>query len=384
MIIRILLSRAGRVVALGGLLAIVGCDVRGNTEQGETAPPPIVIDQEGDGRVVHVEHQERFPLVTAVGREVAPALMVTGVVNPDVSRAIPVVSLSSGRVVEVRARLGDEVRQGQLLLRIQSADVSAAIADAKKARADEVLAKSQLERASELYGRGAIARKDLELAQSTAAKAAVDVDNVTERLRVLGVDATSPPATGMVDIVAPAAGVITEQNVANAAGVKTLDNSPNLFTISDLSHVWIVCDVYEHDVPSVRVGDPAEIHVSALPGQVLNGRIGNIGPILDPTLRTAKVRVEVVNPGWLRVGMFVTATFHGQTKEMRVVVPASAILHLHDREWVYVLVESGGFERREVVSGQTLPDNQQELASGVQPGERVVSNALVLQNTVGQ
>jgi len=116
---------------------------------------------------------------------------------------------------------------------------------------------------------------------------------------------------------------------------------------------------------------------------VLRGRIGNIGPILDPTLRTAKVRVEVVNPGWLRIGMFVTATFHSQTTEMRVVVPASAILHLHDREWVYVTVESGGFERREVVSGQTLPANQQELVSGVWPGERVVSNALVL-HTVGQ
>ena len=378
-----LLSRTGRTFALAGLVAVAGCDVRGNTEPGETAPPPIVIDQEGDDQIVHVEHQERFPLVTAVGHEVAPALTVTGVVNPDVSRAIPVVSLASGRVIEVRARLGDDVHQGQLLLRIQSADVSAAIADAKKARADEVLAKSQLERASELYGRGAIARKDLELAQSTAAKAAVDVDNATNRLRVLGVDATSPPPTGMVDIVAPLSGVITEQNVANAGGVKTLDNSPNLFTISDLSHVWIVCDVYEHDVPTVRVGDPAEIHVAALPGQVLRGRIGNIGPILDPTLRTAKVRVEVVNPGWLRIGMFVTATFHSQTTEMRAVVPASAILHLHDREWVYVTVESGGFERREVVSGQTLPDNQQELVSGVRPGERVVSNALVL-HTVGQ
>jgi len=296
---------------------------------------------------------------------------------------VPVVSLASGRVVEVRARLGDEVKKGQLLLRIQSSDIASAFSDYRKAIADEVLAKTQLERAQLLFDRGAIAKKDLEVAQDIEDKAVVDVQTTTERLRVLGVGTDRPP-TGIVDILAPTDGIITEQNVTNAAGVKSLDNSPNLFTISDLTHVWILCDVYENDLPSVRVGDTAEIRLAAYPDRVLTGRIGNIGPILDPTIRSAKVRIEVANPGVMRVGMFVTAIFHGQTAETHAVVPASAVLHLHDRDWVYVPLENGRFGRREVVSGRMLPGQQQELLSGVDPGERVVTNALVLQNTVEQ
>jgi cobalt-zinc-cadmium efflux system membrane fusion protein len=330
-----------------------------------------------------VDHPERFPLIAASRYDAAPEVRVTGVVNPDVSRAVPVVSLASGRVVELRARLGDSVRKGQLLMRIQSADIAAAFSDYRKAVADEALAKTQLERAQALYARGAVAQKDLEVAQDTENKAVVDVETAAEHLRVLGVKPQDPPS-GIVEIFAPVSGVITEQNVTNAAGVKSLDNSPNLFTISDLSHVWIVCDVYENDLGSVHIGDTAEIRLNAYPDRVLRGRISNIGPILDPAIRTAKVRIEVENPGLMRIGMFVTAAFRGRTTDVRSAVPATAILHLHDREWVYVPVAGGQYRRVEVVSGERLPDNQQELLSGLQPGQLVVSNALVLQNTVEQ
>ena len=359
-----------------------GC-ARGHAQTESTAPLPISIDEEGDGSLVRVDHPERFPLTAAAARRAAPELSVTGVVAPDVSRAVPVISLASGRVIDVRARLGDQVRKGQLLLRIQSADVAAAFADYRKAVADEVLARTQLDRARALFDRGAIARKDLEVAQDVDDKAVVDVETTAERLGLLGV-ATDRPPSGVVDITAPASGVITEQNVATAAGVKSLDNSPNLFTIADLSRVWILCDVYENDLASVRVGDAADIHLAAYPDRVLTGRIDNIGPILDPSLRTAKVRIEVANPALMRVGMFVTATFRGRTTEVHAVVPATAVLHLHDRDWVYVPAGEGRFVRREVVSGRMLPVLQQELLSGLQPGERVVTNALVLQNTVDQ
>jgi cobalt-zinc-cadmium efflux system membrane fusion protein len=369
------------VLACG--LFVAHCSAHGSTDPASGAPPHAAVDEEGDGSVVHVKHPEQFPVATAISHDAAPELSVTGVVSPDVSRAVPVLSLSSGRVVDLRARLGDQVHQGQLLLRIQSADVSAAFSDYRKAVADEALARSQLDRAKALYERGAIAQKDLEVAQDTENKAVVDVENTAERLRVLGTDPSRTP-TAIVDILAPVSGVITEQNVTNAAGVKTLDNSPNLFTISDLSHVWIVCDVYENDLATVRIGDTADIHLTAYPDRVLTGRISNIGTLLDPSIRTAKVRIEVDNPGLLRVGMFVTATFRGQSKESRAVVPASAILHLHDREWVYVPIGPGRFQRVEVVSGTLLPGKMQELVSGLQPGQSVVSNALVLQNTVEQ
>ncbi len=234
-----------------------------------------------------------------------------------------------------------------------------------------------------LYDRGAIAKKDLEVAEDTSNKAVVDVETAAEHLRVLGMSASQTP-TAVVDIVAPVSGVITEQNVTNAAGVKSLDNSPNLFTISDLSHVWIVCDVYENDLATVRIGDSADIHLTAYPDRVLTGRISNVGQTLDPSIRTAKVRIEVANPGLMRLGMFVTATFHGQSRESRAVVPSTAILHLHDREWVYVPSGDAQFERKEVVGGKMMPGNMQELLSGLDPGQRLVSNALVFQNTVEQ
>jgi cobalt-zinc-cadmium efflux system membrane fusion protein len=134
----------------------------------------------------------------------------------------------------------------------------------------------------------------------------------------------------------------------------------------------------------VRPGDFADIHLSAYPNQVLKGHIDNILPTLDPNIRTAKVRLEVANPGMMRVGMFVTATFYGKQTETRAAIPATAILHLHDREWVYAPVTPFHFKRLEVQTGSMLPGNMQEIVSGLKPGDRVVSNALPLQNTVEQ
>jgi cobalt-zinc-cadmium efflux system membrane fusion protein len=210
----------------------------------------------------------------------------------------------------------------------------------------------------------------------------VDVENTLEHLRVLGVDKDHPSA--VVDIKAPVSGVITDQQVTNASGVQGLAGA-NPFTISDLSHVWILCDVYENDLANVHVGETAEIRLVAYPDKVLTGRISNMGPILDPNIRTAKVRVEVANPGALmRVGMYVNATFHGQKKERVAVVPASAILHLHDRDWVYVPAGDKKFRRVEVKAGATLPDKMQLVLSGLQPGQSVVLNALVMQNAAEQ
>jgi cobalt-zinc-cadmium efflux system membrane fusion protein len=372
------------MLILGCSVTTVRCSVHGSSDPSPGAPPVVPVEQEGDGGVVHVDHPDQFPVVTATQHDARSALSVTGVVSPDVSRTVPVISLASGRVIDLRARLGDQVQQGQLLLRIQSADVSGAFSDHRKAVMDEALARAQLTRATVLFDKGAVARKDLEVAEDAANKAVVDEETTAEHLRVLGMNA-SETSTAIVNVMAPVSGVITEQNVTNAAGVKTLDNSPNLFTISDLSHVWIVCDVYENDLPAVREGDTAEIHLTAYRDRTLTGRISNVSATLDPAIRTAKVRIEVANPGLLRLGMFVTATFHGQSRQSRAVVPAAAILHLHDREWVYVpAADAAGFQRVEVISGEMLSDHMQELVSGLQPGQRVVSKALVLQNTVEQ
>jgi membrane fusion protein, heavy metal efflux system len=364
--------------ALGGLLA--GCgDGKGDPKA--EAPPASQVEKEADANVVKVDHAEQFPLFTAIEHSARAELQVTGVVNPDISRNVPVISIATGRVVEIHARLGDTVKKGQLLLRVQSADLSAAFSDYRKAIADEQLARTQVERSKLLYDKGAISLNDLQVAQDTEDKAKVDVENTTERIRVLGGSIDHP--TAIVDIRAPVSGVITDQQVTNAAGVAGL-GSPNPFTISDLSSVWILCDVYENDLASVHLGETTEIRLNAYPDKVLTGKIGNIAPILDPGIRTAKVRIEVRNPGFLRVGMFGTANFHGQKKESHAAIPAAAILHLHDRDWVYAPAGDKKFRRLEVKAGGTLPDNMQEIVSGLQPGQQVVRNALVFQNTVEQ
>jgi cobalt-zinc-cadmium efflux system membrane fusion protein len=360
---------------------LAGCGATAKTDPREEAPPPAEVELDHDVNLIKVDHPELFPVATATEHDAISELHGTGVVAPDVSRNIPVVSLASGRVVDIRARLGDAVTKGQLLMRIQSAEISGAFSDYQKSVADETLTRAQLDRAKLLYEKGAIAQKDLEIAQDGAAKAKVDVDAAAQRVRVLGADLDHP--SGIVDVYAPATGVITEQNVTAAAGVKTLDNSPNLFTITDLSYIWILCDVFENDLPNVRVGEFADVTLNAY-STTFKARISNIGPILDPNIRTAKVRLELRNPGVMRPGMFVTATFHASKHETRVVVPASAILHLHDRDWVYMPVSANTFRRMEVTGGTIMPSNQQEVVSGLVPGDRVVANALVLQNTVEQ
>jgi len=363
---------------LGGFLA--GCG-EGKGDPKAEAPPAAKVEHEEDVNVVRVGHPEQFPLATAAAHASTSQLSATGTVSPDISRTVPVISIATGRVVEIHARLGDTVKKGQLLLRVQSADMSAAFSDYRKAVADEQLARTQWERSKLLFDKGAVSLNDLQVSQDMEDKAKVDVENTRERLRVLGGDIDHPAA--IVDIRAPVSGVITDQQVTNASGVAGL-SSPNPFTISDLSNVWILCDVYENDLAGVHVGETAEIRLNAYPDKIFSGRISNVSPVLDPGLRTAKVRIEVRNPGLMRVGMFVTATFHGQKKETRASVPASAILHLHDRDWVYIPAGDKKFRRVEVVAGSSLPSSMQEIVSGIQPGQQVVSNALVLQSTVEQ
>jgi len=371
-------------VCLGLALAAAGCagDVKAKGTDTSTGPVPAQVVPDFDASHFQVEHPEQFPLVTAAEYTAAPELNVTGVVNPDVSRQVPVPSLASGRVVEINGRLGDTVQKGQLLFKVRSNDIAAAYADYRKAIKNEQLAKTQLDRAKILFDDGAIPKSAMEVAQTNEDNALVDVEASTEHLKVLGADPDHP--SGIVEVYAPVSGVITDQQITGQAGVQAL-TPPNPFTISDLSHVWIICDVYENQLPQVHVGEFADIHLVAYPNRVLRGRISNILPAIDPNIRTAKVRLEVENPGGiLRLGMFVTATFHGMATERHAAVPATAILHLHDREWVYTPAGDRTFRRLEVTAGPMLPNNQQEILSGVQPGDKVVANALVMQNTVEQ
>jgi cobalt-zinc-cadmium efflux system membrane fusion protein len=369
------------VLSFASLLALAGCTA--HADPAAEAPPPATIVPGADPSLFTVDHPEQFPLTAAVERPTTSELIVTGAVTPDVARNVPVVSLASGRVVAIHARLGDTVQKGQLLLTIRSDDVAGGFDAYRKAVADELLARKQLNRAVDLYAHGAIAQQDLEVAQDAADDAKVTLETATEHLRLLGNDPDKP--RGIVDIVAPTSGVITDQQVTNAATVQAY-SSPSPFTISDISSVWIVCDVYENDLPNVRLGDTAEITLNAYPDRPFKGKVSNLGAVLDPSIRTAKVRIEVQNPGILRLGMFAKATFRGQTVEMHTVVPASAVLRMHDRDFVFVPAPDKKFRRVEVVSGDVLTENTnlQEIKSGLKPGQQVVTNALVLDHVLAQ
>ena len=208
-----------------------------------------------------------------------------------------------------------------------------------------------------------------------------DLNAAEEQLKTLGVDKDHP--SSIVPVYAPISGVVIAQNVTNAAAAGiTFSGSSTVFTIADLSSVWILCDVYENDLPKIALGQLATIYTNAYPARLLTGRISDIEPVLDPSIRTAKVRIELANPGFLKIGMFVTATFQSKEKQTHTVVPATAVLHLRDRDWVYVAAGGDRFERVEVHAGQMLSGNRQELLSGLSVGQFVVSNVLQLESTL--
>ena len=298
-----------------------------------------------------------------------------GTVAPDVEKSVPVVSLAAGRVVGIYAKVGDDVSKGQLLLKVLSNDITNAFQTYRQAVADEALAQKQLDRAKLLYEHGAISLNDLQVAEDTEEKARVAQSAAAQAIRTLGGDPAREDA--VVNIYAPVSGTVVEQNITQSANVHTPDNQPNLLTIADLSTVWVLCDVYENDLPSVRLGDTADVELNAYPGRQFHGRISNIGKILDPNIRAAKVRIDLANPGMMRANMFVTATFYGLHGKAYATVPSGSVLHLHDRDWVFVPTGNGQFRRTEVHGGKLL-DGQQVILSGIAPGTQVVNDALAL------
>jgi cobalt-zinc-cadmium efflux system membrane fusion protein len=364
------------------LLALFGCKAK---DEGNGAPPTTQVIQVADMNLITIDAKDaaKFPLTAATSIESAIELTATGSVFPDINREVPVISLANGRVVDIKTRLDDNVKKGQLLLKVQSPDITNAFNAYLKANNDEHMADMAYMRADDLFKHGAISQAQLEQAEDTEKDAKADLTAAEEQLKTLGADSSHP--SSVVNVYAPITGVIVAQNVTNAAAAGvSLSGSATAFTIADLSTVWIICDIYENDISKLQLGQEARIKVSAFPDRPLTGRISDIGPILDPALRTAKVRVEVSNPGFLKLGMFATAIFTSRTKEMHAAVPADAILHLHDRDWVFLPVGGNQFKRMEVHAGRMIDGNRQEILSGIQPGQQVVANALLLETAGNQ
>jgi len=388
------------LVSILSVLALTNCgkvQAQSGDKAAAGAPPPPNVVPAADPALFTVDKPGDFPLAAATERPTLSELVVTGTVAPDVSKQVPVPSLATGRIVEIDARLGDQVTKGQLLFKVRSTDIAGAYSNYRQAVKNEQLAVDnerlamiQLNRAKILFENGAIPKSGFEIAvnaevgtQTALEDAKIVTETAKEQLGLFGVDPDHP--TGIVSVYAPVAGTVTDQEITNQSAVQSY-STPTPFTISDLSSIWVVCDVYENDLATVQIGDTADITLNAYPDRKLKGRVSNILPILDPTIRTGKVRIELPNPGNMRPGMFARATFRGQTREMHTLVPASAVLHMHDRDFVFVPAPGSKFRRVEVVGGDLLPEdvNTQEITSGLKPGQQVVTNALVLDHVLAQ
>lgn len=362
---------------IAAALLLSGCDKK---EQGSGAPPPAQVIPVQDMSMITIDQKEvsKFPIVTADKTELSNELSATGAVFPDVSREVPVISLANGRVVDIKTRLDDFVKKGQLLFQVQSADITGAFNAYLKAVNDEQLANKAYLRADDLFKHGAISQAMVEQADTAERDAKADLLAAEEQLKLYGVDKNHP--NNVVDVYAPISGVVIGQNVTNAAAAGvTLSGSATAFTIADLSSVWILCDVYEHDIPRIKIGQEARVRLNAYPDRLIKGQITDIGPVLDPQLRTAKVRIQVANPGYLKLGMFVTATFTDKRTQTHAVIPADAVLHLHDRDWVFMPAGGNNFRRLEVQAGKMIEGRRQVILSGIQPGQQVIANALMLE-----
>jgi cobalt-zinc-cadmium efflux system membrane fusion protein len=309
----------------------------------------------------------------------AGGIRLPGVVEPNAYREVAVTPLVAGRVTRVSAELGANVRRGQTLAQIYSPELAEAQTKYVSAKAMLEAHDRELQRTQKLVEIGAASRQEMERIHAEHAAQTAAVESARSQLELLGVPASAIDALGSgskvnatTNVPAPIDGVITER----AANVGlNVDQATPLFTVVDLSTVWIIADVYEKDFSPVRIGNDATITTSAYPGLSRRGRISYIDPQLNAETRTAKVRVEVPNPrGELRLGMYADVVVSGAPGASAPVVPRSAVQNVGDRTVVYLAnpKEPGEFTEREVRLGETVGE-QVEVTAGLRPGDAVVT-----------
>lgn len=314
----------------------------------------------------------------AVGTSSA-ALRIPGVVEPNTYKVVAVTPLVSGRISHVSADLGQQVRRGQTIAQIYSPELAEAETRYIAIEAELAAHDRELVRTSRLVEIGAASKQELERVHAEHTARRADRQAAASRLLLLGrtreaIDELAPGSTlsATIRVPAPIAGVITER-MANVG--LNVDPSSKLFTVLDLSTVWVVAEVYEKDFGRVSVGSAATVTTTAYPGVVLRGRVSYIDPQLSAATRTAKVRIEVPNAdGRLRLGMYAEATIEGARQAQTPMIPRSAVQHVADRTFVYLVdpKKAHTFTEREVRLGTPSGDRVSVL-DGVAAGEVVVA-----------
>lgn len=311
-------------------------------------------------------------------------IQLPGIVEPNAYRQVVVMSVAAGQVRSVPAELGARVRQGQVLATIHSPELAEAERVYVSMRAELEAAHQRLARLEGLVKIGAASQQELEVARAEHSQHATDVEGVRAKLVLLGltadqvgvlVDATR--IDSMVSAVSPIGGVVTRRAINQG---QNIDASTELFTVADLSTVWIVGDMYERDLARLRVGSAAVVTSAALPGRTWNGQVSYIDQQIAVETRTARLRIEVANPGErLRFGTYVDLTVREPTQATVLLVPRSAIQSIGSESVAYVADAggSGRFIERGVRLGGTSGE-EVEVVAGLSEGEAVVTNGSFL------
>ena len=307
--------------------------------------------------------------------EVEDVLDIPAKVEPDPAKVVRVFPPASGRVLELNVRPGDRVTQNQTIAIFQSSDVAQARSDFEKAKADADRAARADRRSSDLYQHGAISQKDYDDAHAEAIAARSELDRAQQRLLMLGGDPNG--SFDRIAIRAPKSGVVVDMEAAPGELARSLESSPPLVSIADLTTVWVLGDVFEKDLHRVRVGDAVNITLDAYPGEQWKGIVSNVSDMLDPTQRTSKVRVVLSNPGHrLKPEMFAAIHLVNMKREA-ILVPAVAVLREGDFSYVFRRAASGEFAKTSVKLGAQHGD-QVEIIAGLSSGEQVAAQGAEL------
>ena len=310
--------------------------------------------------------------------QVGATIGVPGVVEPNAYKQVVVRSVAAGQVRSVAVDLGAEVRRGQVLATVHSPELAETLRAYLSMRAEFDAAHQRLTRLEGLVKIGAASQQELETAKAEHVRHATDVESAQAKLALLGVGATqlrtlndSAAIDSTIRVTSPIDGAITTRTINQGANI---DASMDLFTVVDLSSVWVVANLYERDLSRVRIGSAASITSAAAPGRAWSGRVSYIDPQLAQDTRTAKVRIDVSNPGLtLRLGMYTDVVLTSSTPAIAVLIPRTAIQTIGSQTVVYVAdqQQAGRYLERSVALGSASGENV-EVTNGVAEGDQVV------------
>ena len=329
-------------------------------------------------------NRDAKPVVKTARVELSDAsdeLLLPAKVQPDPANVVRVYPPASGRLLRVDVRPGDRVSKGQALALLESSDIAQARSDYAKAQAEFDKDQRALERSQLLFDHKVISEREFEEQQSATAQAKSELDRAADRLRILG--APLKGTSNQVTLAAPRPGVVLDLGATGGELSKSVDNANPVCTIADLGTVWIVGDIFEKDLVAVHAGEPVEITVNAYPEKHWSGKLSFISDTVDPQTRTLKVRIVLNNADrQLKPEMFATVHVRQPTAKA-LVVPASAVLREGGDSSVMVETKPGSYERR-LVNVKSATAKQVVIASGLQPGEIVVTEGAALLRSGGE